>query len=147
MKTLIKFICLPLDEKKTVWNSMFWLVLIRLCLWVVSFNRLNQWLLRLSERRSRRREPNSNEIDQVVRSVKACSRLVPRATCLTQALAARTLLRFSGQQSSLKIGVDKTEENKLTAHAWIELNGEIIIGRVPGHKRFAILNSSESIVL
>ena len=63
------------------------------------------------------------------------------ASCLTQALATRTLLNLKGQKSHLKIGVDKDKKENFEAHAWIEKEGKIIIGKLPRHQqRFVILN-------
>lgn len=54
--------------------------------------------------------------------------LFPRNPCLTQALAAHRLLREEGQPSQLRIGVRRTTERPLEAHAWVENRGEIMIG-------------------
>ena len=55
-------------------------------------------------------------------SVRWASRLVPRATCLTQALALNHLLRRDGQGSVLRIGV-ANDGGQFAAHAWVDLNG------------------------
>ncbi len=58
-------------------------------------------------------------------------RVVPRATCLPQALAAESLLTRGGLPAELQIGVKKTPEGKLLAHAWVESEGQIVVGALP----------------
>jgi hypothetical protein len=79
-------------------------------------------------------------IRRIVRSVRTSSRFVPFVTCLTLALVTRLLLRINGQPSDLKIGVEKDRNEKFGAHAWIEVNGRIVIGKLHQHHRFAVLS-------
>jgi hypothetical protein len=51
------------------------------------------------------------------------------AVCLPQALAAQAMLRRRGVASKLCLGVMR-ESGALAAHAWVEIGGNIIIGRV-----------------
>ena len=48
--------------------------------------------------------------------------------CLTQALALKWLLARVGRETDLKIGVNKNTGKELESHAWLELDGAIIIG-------------------
>lgn len=147
MKRLFKFFLLPFKKKVLLGESLFLIWIIRLSLWLLPFRQLNKWLTYLGSP-----DTTNNKIDwlvvkNVTNSVRSCSRYVPYASCLTQALATRTLLRLRGQSSGLKIGVDKDENNKLMAHAWIEIDGKIIIGKLPRHQRFTTLTSSGSVVI
>lgn len=65
--------------------------------------------------------------EELARAVTAVSRFVPRATCLTQALALQVLLAREGHRSDLQIGVAKAD-GRLEAHAWVENEGRILIG-------------------
>ena len=147
MKKLFKVFLLPYRKKKLLGQSLFLVWVIRISLWLFPFRWLNEWLSRFDKFVPDNRQANWIVINSVVRSVRACSRFVPYASCLTQALAAQTLLRLRGQDSMLKIGVDKDENGKLMAHAWIEVDGKIIIGKLPQHRRFTVLNSSSSVVI
>ncbi len=69
---------------------------------------------------------------RIARMVVLASRVVPHASCLTQALAAGILLRHFGYTSELLIGVDP-QEKKLLAHAWLVCDGTIIIGGSARH--------------
>ena len=55
-------------------------------------------------------------------AVRAASRLVPRATCLTQALALCGWLQREGCRSIVQIGV-ANENGRFSAHAWVEYGG------------------------
>jgi hypothetical protein len=67
-------------------------------------------------------------IERVVWSVEAASRRIPRATCLTQALAAATLLANNGHAAVLRVGVAKNDDGSLRAHAWVESDGRTVLG-------------------
>jgi hypothetical protein len=64
----------------------------------------------------------------IVWAVEAMGRRVPRASCLTQALAAKLLLRAFGLRSQLCLGVACTADGSLRAHAWLERGGRPILG-------------------
>ncbi|MHB9131968.1 MAG: lasso peptide biosynthesis B2 protein [Armatimonadota bacterium] len=71
-------------------------------------------------------------------AVMVTSRVVPGATCLTQALAAHILLTRAGYHGILHIGVAFNSADKLQAHAWLECQGVILIG-AGGMQRFTPL--------
>jgi len=56
------------------------------------------------------------------------SRFVPRATCLTQALACRYLLARQGYATTLRIGVRPDARQAFTAHAWLLSGDSVVIG-------------------
>jgi hypothetical protein len=66
--------------------------------------------------------------DRIAWAVRAASRRVPQATCLTQALAAQLLLAQYGYRSRLRLGVARGEQGDFQAHAWLECGGQIVIG-------------------
>lgn len=66
--------------------------------------------------------------DRLTWAIHAASRFVPRPTCLTKALALQTLLARRGRLAILHLGVKTTRTAGLEAHAWLELNGNVILG-------------------
>lgn len=60
-------------------------------------------------------------------AVTRASKLVPFATCLTQALAGGFLIRRAGNNAIIHFGVAKGEAG-FKAHAWLESDGGILIG-------------------
>ena len=56
------------------------------------------------------------------------NRLFPTTPCLTQAVVVHRLFRRRGRSSELRIGVRKDGRGRFGAHAWVESDGEIVIG-------------------
>jgi hypothetical protein len=68
---------------------------------------------------------------RVANAVSSVARLVPDASCLTQALSVQFILACRGYASELNIGVKRGSDNAVEAHAWL-VNGEwIAIGGTP----------------
>lgn len=140
MRRVYRLFLMPYREKKLLTQSLFLILFVRIGLWVLPFNLLDRWLNRAALVGDKAADWAT--IRRVVRSVRSCSRFVPGATCLTQALATRVLLQMDGQASDLKIGVERDRNERFGAHAWIEVDGRIVIGKLPRHHRFAVLNSN-----
>jgi len=108
-----------------------WRLLLRAAL-VVSGFRIGLWILPLRRLtalapRSSRSVPRYTP-DRVGWTVRATARRIPRATCLTRALATRWLLAAEGVPSSLHFGARKADDGGLRAHAWLECDGRVIVG-------------------
>lgn len=131
------YIFVPFRERKLLAMSLLLMLGVRIGLWVLPFNFLERLLN--SPPFIPDKVADWDAVFRVVRSVRACSRFVPYSTCLTQAIVTRALLRMRGQASDLRIGVEKDEKLKFAAHAWVEVDGRIVIGRLPHHRRFAVL--------
>jgi hypothetical protein len=107
-------------------------------LFVVGVSRVSLWILPMEA--ARKAVANAaigaaaNSVEQVVSAVKAVSRCLPGASCLTQALAAQALLVHSGFPSRVEIGVakcedkDKLELRRFQAHAWVVCHGQVVLG-------------------
>ena len=103
---------------------------VRLLLWLLPFKRL-VWLIERTALRSARVAPVRLREDTHVRiawSVTTAARYVPRATCLTQAMAAQWLFAWFGHPTLLRIGVVKGTDKSLRAHAWLESEGRVVVG-------------------
>ena len=70
----------------------------------------------------------SIDVDHVVWAVEAASRRVPRATCLTRALATKLLLGRAGVESTVHLGFARGMAGAFEGHAWLESAGRIIVG-------------------
>jgi hypothetical protein len=79
--------------------------------------------------------------ERIAWAVRVARRYVPAATCLSQALAVRTLFRRQGYPAQLRIGVTKGERGQLEAHAWVESEGKIVIGGSQDLARYTPLPS------
>jgi hypothetical protein len=77
--------------------------------------------------------------DRILWAVATAQCVVPRVTCLSQALATHILLVRSGYPAQVRIGVAKTDRGRLEAHAWVEGDGQILVGDVAGLSRYVRL--------
>jgi Transglutaminase-like superfamily len=101
-----------------------WVLAVRIGLWCFSFRNVEALVARLSRNNGKGTNLSAEGLS---RSVKRVSRYIPRATCLTQALALHILLKRTGLDSKIQIGVSK-EQGKFESHAWVESQEEVLIG-------------------
>ena len=125
MHLLRQFRDLPAVERRLLLRTFALVASIRLLLWVVPF--------RFARRLISARTSVSPALAQIpVRrlswSVQASAKRIPAASCLTQALALHWLLARAGQAANLRVGVAKDGSRGLASHAWLEHEGEILIG-------------------
>jgi hypothetical protein len=101
------------------------LALVRVGLWILPFKRVGALTAKTAPRRRRGRAITPEHISIAVQS---CARLVPGASCLTQALAAEVLMKRRGYACKLRIGVARDSAGPLRAHAWLESSGVAVVG-------------------
>jgi hypothetical protein len=139
MKSLYKFFRLSSSDQGLLIKATFTAAAIRVGLWMLPFRTLLGLLARMTQESTEVQETNQALIERVIWAVRIASRFVPRATCLTQALAAQVLLSLQGYPSRITIGVAKSHGGQLEAHAWVESQGRIVIGGLKDHARFTPL--------
>lgn len=129
MKYLRKFIELPWSDRYLLIKVALLLGIIRIALLLLRFSIVRRLLTRLS------RQFHTVSVDKVsyqkriIWAVKVAGRrLLGDKPCLPQALTVQYLLDRMGKSTVLRIGVAKDMEDQLIAHAWVECDGEIIIG-------------------
>jgi hypothetical protein len=125
---LSQFAHLPATDRSLLIGSALLLAAVRLGLWLLPFKWLRGLLVRLNAGSHDTRAVEPATIDRVAWAVNNASRYIPKATCLTQALATKVLLSRRGQPAVLRIGVRRGARGELLAHAWIESNGRVVIG-------------------
>jgi hypothetical protein len=115
---------------------------------VLPFRRLVQWTGRVApghafEGRALNAPgatPDVSSARRVVWAVEAVARrLFPARPCLPQALAARFLLARRGVTTDLHIGVARTADGELAAHAWLEREGRVLIGGLASPREYQLL--------
>ena len=97
---------------------------VRLALTLSSYNRVRDAVTRLDARH----DAGIADLRRVAWGVAAAARLVPGATCLTQALAGQYLLARQGNASKISIGIEKGTGSELKAHAWLMSGSHIVLG-------------------
>ena len=128
MRSLRTLARLPASERGLVLRTLLLVAAIRVALWVLPFQRLqrvigswNAWEhLPLSV-------ANDMPVGRLVWAVRAASRRIPAASCLTQSLALHCLLTRAGHHSEVRIGVTKDMEGGFGAHAWVECAGQPLL--------------------
>jgi hypothetical protein len=115
-------------ERRLVMQALVAVPAVRLALWLLPFRIVRRQVGRAAARHTRRDRLQLVRADQIVWAVMAVSARVPRATCLTQALAASLLLPRYGHDATLRVGVAKDEDGRLRAHAWLESGGVTVLG-------------------
>ena len=108
------------------------LVRIRVALWLLPWRRVLALLPQEVTPATR------FSVDRLERAVRAASRIVPRATCLTQALALNHLLARGGYASVVRIGVTN-EHGRFAAHAWVECGGAPLLSSAAEVAQYAQL--------
>jgi hypothetical protein len=67
---------------------------------------------------------------QIIRAINGASVVVPGGgNCLVRALTARSILARYGYAATLRFGVIKRAPGELRAHAWLECDGETLVGQ------------------
>jgi hypothetical protein len=103
-------------------HALVWVT--RLSLWLLPYARVQALLATLPVCMPRH-APLPGRIAWAVHVV---SRTVPVATCLTQALVVQRFLQHWQYAHTLQIGVARDARGGLAAHAWIEMDGRMLIG-------------------
>jgi hypothetical protein len=137
VSALRKFVALPPSRQVLLVRASFVVAGYRLALTMLPFRWVRSVAARTGRVERTRRDGRSPE--ELTWAVATASRRVPRATCLTQALALQALLAREGYESDLHIGVAKAPDGALEAHAWLSSGGHVLIGG--GAERFTPLVS------
>jgi len=139
---IVRFLRCRSRERRLLLRAALVLAIVRAGLSLLPFKTTLRLMRRL-QRPQRVRNSEPLQAREIAWGVRAASRLIPGATCLTQALAGRILLGRAGYGSELRIGVCKHAERGFEAHAWLEHGGETLLGELGDPSRFAPLPSLE----
>ena len=96
---------------------------VRLGLTFLSYNVVKRWTPRAPMRLA-----DEGKLKRTAWGVARAATLVPRASCLTQALAAQIILARSGYHSDIRIGVRRDDKGAVSAHAWLMSGERIVLG-------------------
>jgi len=124
LSPLHKFLRLSAADRSLLVRSVLLVGAARLALWTLPFNVVR----RLLSRPARRPSVPYATTERIGWAVSVAKRFVPKANCLPQALAAESLLLHGGYPVELRIGVAKTDDGRLEAHAWVESGGRLVVG-------------------
>jgi len=125
---LARFLRLPAVDRSVFLRSLITLAAARVTVWVLPFRTVRRLL---TPSPGRAVAPGFTP-ERVRWAIGVARTVVPAATCLPQALAAESLLARGGHPAELHIGVMKSTAGKFEAHAWVEYQGRIVVGDLPG---------------
>jgi hypothetical protein len=80
-------------------------------------------------------------VRDIAQAVRRASRAIPGAACLPQALAGDILMARAGHDVEMRIGVGRHPERGFEAHAWLEHDGEVVLGELPDLARYSPMPS------
>jgi hypothetical protein len=123
---------LTLPEFKLLARAWLLLARTRLALWLLPWHRLRA----RPDGRPNAAVASPFSIERLAWAVRAAGRLIPRSTCLTQALALSRLLRSEGHACTVRIGVSK-EDGRFAAHAWVECDGVPLLSSAASLRRYS----------
>jgi hypothetical protein len=133
---LSKLAGLNADEWRILFAAAWLLPATALALRVFGYRRTRAWMERRVTTSKGEPADAAMEAARVARLVSVAAHRGPyRANCLRQALVAWWLLGRRGVATNLVIGVRKDEQG-FAAHAWVEFNGDVIIGGADSRGRF-----------
>lgn len=136
MNRILTFCRLPESEQHLLMAALTLGASIRIALWFLPFRVVRTMIFEWSDASAVPYQTNRATVETIARSVATASRFIPSATCLVQALVTKVLLDRRGVSNDLRIGVAKEASGRLEAHAWIEYQGEIVLGAVEDLARF-----------
>jgi len=90
-------------------------------------------------------DPTPGRRERAAWAVKAVGRrLLSERPCLTQAIVLQYLLRRQRDESAqIRLGVARGKDGTLQAHAWVERNGDILIGGAESRESYSRFDNLE----
>jgi len=114
-------------ERRILVGAVLLLPTVEVAIRVFGYRRTHKWIWRFVRAGGSPRDP-AVVVSRVARLVGvAAHHGIYRANCLRQALVTSWMLARRGVETKLVIGVRKDRDG-FAAHAWVEYQGEIIIG-------------------
>jgi hypothetical protein len=140
VKRIHKFLKLSWRDQLLLIHATFVLATVVLGLRVFPLLILQRPLLKLANWYSRFAWEQRPSAQHIARAMRIASSYVPKAACLPRALATQLLLIQNAHPAKLQIGVTRSEDRKLEAHAWVTSGRDIIIGGVDDINHFVPLS-------
>jgi len=124
MRNLPRVLSLSGSEMLFLARCLLVVAAVRLGLTLLSYNQIRRMVTRLDAQQP----AGIGDLRRVAWGVAAAARLVPYASCLTQALSGQYLLARQGNASKIRIGIERDTGTQLKAHAWLMSGNQIVLG-------------------
>jgi hypothetical protein len=131
MRQIQAFLRLPRHERRLLLVTFALVASLRLGLSTVPFRTLHSLVERLACSNATAHHSRRPTLERIAWSIAVAASYLPASTCLIHALAARLLLSWYGYPSVLRIGVARDPDGAFHAHAWVESEGQVVVGGSP----------------
>lgn len=139
-----RFASLPRSDQRLVLEAAIWLVSIACGLRILPYPALRNLLDRLAHPRRTSGVPLGDHASVAARvswAITAAARVPFLRTCLVQAMSAEVMLRRRSVDARFQVGAKRPQAGEpLEAHAWIELDGQTVVGHLPNHAEYFALS-------
>jgi hypothetical protein len=146
MLKFTRYFSLSKQEKRLFLQALRLLVIWRFLMWKLPLEELLNKVEKKSKpifTKKKIQAPSALRIGQLMN---AAARIVPCSTCLAKSLAGKVLFAQNGYAAKLHIGVARYYDLDFNAHAWLSVDGKVVLGALPDLENFAeipIENSSD----
>jgi Transglutaminase-like superfamily len=149
MKRLRRLLGLSASDRCLLIKAFVLIGIIRLGLLALPFRVVLQFLETISQPAIKSGQSTSHaSVRKIAWAVKVISRSMPgKVKCLARALTTQTLMNWQGHSCEFRIGVAKSNGGTLEAHAWVEYQGQVVIGNLQDLSRFIPLPSLKGVKL
>lgn len=129
MSRLAKFLRLPQSERGLLIRVSLLLSATQLALRLFPFRRVYRWMSVANQPKINKGEKSHLDADKIYAAVNKSGRnFLGVDSCFPQALVGEMLLKRGGYPAKLRIGVNKEQGGEFKAHAWVEMDGNVVIG-------------------
>ncbi|WP_414468884.1 lasso peptide biosynthesis B2 protein [Methanobacterium sp. ACI-7] len=128
MNIIYSFLRLKWNEKCLLIKTLSLMWLIRVMLWILPFRVIRATIKKVIY--IQESSKSNLSIEKLSWAVETAGIYVFDATCLVKALTGQILFSAQNYPSEVKIGVGKDEYNTFEAHAWLEVNKKVVIGKL-----------------
>jgi len=139
LSRLRKYLALTPSGRAIILRSLLLLPIVAVLLRTLGMARTTALLERLG--RHAEGGPDTLAPQEIARLIHAAASILG-APCLPRALVLSHFLHCRGTPAEIRFGVTKLADGKLSAHAWVELDGLPLDDRADVFERYATLPSS-----
>lgn len=132
MSLVHKWVRLSSEERRFAFQAWVTALLVRAGFGLLPFAVFRRMAEKVARKTRATDARFSIPLAHLCRLVTAVSRRTPHTNCLATAFTAFILLRRQGYPVNLRLGVNRDDRTLLRAHAWVELNDQILVGRQEG---------------
>ena len=127
MRLVSKLCNLSSGDRRLLVEAALFAMAVRIGLWTLPFRKLASLVQQVPGMKLRAGKPAPPAM-RFQWAVQAASRFIPGSSCLSRALTLQGLLARYHRTADLRIGVAKPRAGSVEAHAWIELDGQVLLG-------------------